>query len=283
MARDYYLVLVRATAALDPNTAEARRAVYDRARLAIMDAGLPAAETSAERVALEAAISRIETEVKQAPTPQAPAPSKPQRRSRAAALAWPAGLALAAMLVVVAVVSWPRGDRRVAPKGMDAPPVESTVAAGALRSASAPGDPNLSYIFKRQLVYYRSIHPAGTVVIAKSQRFLYLVRPDIVALRYTVAIGRECDNAVGLLLVSAKDESAEPTGNKAQSPARLASADAGATRVGARSLALGDTGHRIYGADPPLRAGRDGCLALVNEDLIDLYDRVLVGTRVVLN
>ena len=63
------------------------------------------------------------------------------------------------------------------------------------------GAPDTSYIFKRQLVYYRSIHPVGTMVISKSQRFLYLVRPEVVALRYTIGVGRECVNAVGLLLI----------------------------------------------------------------------------------
>ena len=66
MAKDYYSVLVRATAALDPGTEEARRALYDRARLAIMDAGLSAEQTSAERAALEDAIERVEAGVAQA-------------------------------------------------------------------------------------------------------------------------------------------------------------------------------------------------------------------------
>jgi lipoprotein-anchoring transpeptidase ErfK/SrfK len=97
-------------------------------------------------------------------------------------------------------------------------------------------------------------------------------------MRYTIAVGRECSNAIGLLLVSAKDE-----GMKDAQPARLASADTGKTRSAARSLALGDTGHRIYGTDGPLTTAHDGCFALVSDDIIDLYDRVAVGTRVVIN
>jgi lipoprotein-anchoring transpeptidase ErfK/SrfK len=49
------------------------------------------------------------------------------------------------------------------------------------------------------------------------------------------------------------------------------------------ALPLGDTGHRIYGINPPLRDGGDGCFALTNEDIVDLYDRVEVGTKVVIN
>ena len=59
MARDYYSVLARATSTLEPNTAAARHALYDRARLTIMDAGLASSETASERSALEAAIDRI--------------------------------------------------------------------------------------------------------------------------------------------------------------------------------------------------------------------------------
>src|SRR5262245_2989958 len=49
----------------------------------------------------------------------------------------------------------------------------------------------------------------GTIVIAKSQRFLYLVRPNVAAIRYTIGVGRQCTNAVGLLLVSAKEGTPE--------------------------------------------------------------------------
>ena len=66
MTKDYYPVLRRATSALAPNTEQARQAVYDRARLAIMDAGLPAEQTRSERAALEAAIERIEADADQA-------------------------------------------------------------------------------------------------------------------------------------------------------------------------------------------------------------------------
>src|SRR5215831_8289868 len=72
MARDYYSVLVRATSALDPNTSEARRAIYDRARLTIMNAGLPWSEVKDERSALEAAIDRIEADIRHAGAPRAP-------------------------------------------------------------------------------------------------------------------------------------------------------------------------------------------------------------------
>jgi lipoprotein-anchoring transpeptidase ErfK/SrfK len=293
MARDYYSILSRATAVLDPDTAEARRAAYDRARLAIMDAGLSAAETTQERVAIEEAIGRIEAARTQGHVPPA-APNarqlrraEPPRPRRTTVRAWPMVLAAAAMALVIAVILWPRGSvtdrdaglKRADARGVEAASAGSAKSAGAPAAAGAHNASGPSYILKRQLVYYRSIHPAGTVVIAKSQRFLYLVRPDIVALRYTIAVGRECSNAIGLLLVSAKDDGVKD----AQPPARLASAGTDGGRLASRSLALGDTGHRIYGTDPPLAAAQNGCFALVNEDVMDLYERVSVGTRVVIN
>jgi lipoprotein-anchoring transpeptidase ErfK/SrfK len=305
MAKDYYSVLARVTSALDPNTVEARRAVYDRARLAIMDAGLSAAETSEERAALEDAITRIETEIARPRPPQAPPLRRQAERgpvgpaARAAkegqepartALSRPTMLALGtvAVLIVAAVIGyavWPRASVTgpAAPAKETGAPVAKVE--GAIPSSGST-DPN-SYIFKRQLVYYRTVHPVGTIVIAKSQRFLYLVRPNVAALRYTVGAGRECANAVGLLLVSAKEEWPEPRPQLASGPPR-SSADPAAvggteSRFGSRSLALGDTGLRIYGTKSPITTASSECFPLANDDIIDLYDRVSVGTRVVIN
>src|SRR5262252_975905 len=63
MPRDYDPVLRRAIASLDFNTAESRGAVYERARYAVMQSGLPAAEIRNEQAALEAAIADIEAEM----------------------------------------------------------------------------------------------------------------------------------------------------------------------------------------------------------------------------
>jgi lipoprotein-anchoring transpeptidase ErfK/SrfK len=121
-------------------------------------------------------------------------------------------------------------------------------------------------------VYYRTTHPVGTIVVSKSQRFLYLTRPNAAALRYTIAIGRECENVSGLLLVSAKENWVE-----------LATDEMALGRFGVRSLALADTGHRIHGADARRKGQVAGCIPLLNEDVVDLYNRVGVGTRVIFN
>jgi cytochrome c-type biogenesis protein CcmH/NrfG len=120
MATDYYSVLVRAISALDPNTDDARRALYDRARLTIMDAGLDSSETNRERSALEAAIARIETEMRWAEARPAsvgqgalPSDRAEWARSRVSALPRTALVALFGAAVLIALVGyavWPRGS-----------------------------------------------------------------------------------------------------------------------------------------------------------------------------
>jgi lipoprotein-anchoring transpeptidase ErfK/SrfK len=289
MPRDYDPVLRRAIAALDFNTAESRGAVYDRARHAVMQSRLPAAEIGKDQAALEAAIARIEPEMQRTPAwrdrrssmpaaaPQGPADGAARAPPPVGkAISWRIIAALAAPILLVAIVAlyafWPRSvDRDRAAKR------EEAVAARVedARSGNRSSDPTRSYIFNRQMVYYRTVHPVGTIVIAKSQRFLYLVRSNTSAIRYTTGVGRECANTAGLLLISAKDQWSE------QPPQPGTSSQRPSGRFGARALALADTGHHIHGT--PTTASEDGCFPLVNDDIVDLYDRVPVGTRVVIN
>jgi len=287
MPRDYDPVLRRAIASLDFNTAEARDAVYERARYAVTQFGLPAAETGNEQAALEAAIARIEAEMQRAPAwpgraspmPPAARPGPPDHAvpappSAGKSVSWRVIAALAAPILLVAIalyVFWPRSaERDRAAKREDAVAARVEDA----KSANRSSDPQRSYIYNRQMVYYRTVHPVGTIIIAKSQGFLYFVRSNTSAIRYTIGVGRECANTAGLLLISAKDQwPLQPPGTGAQQP----------NRFGARALALGDTGHHIHGTYAATIAGEDGCFPLVNNDVIDLYDRVPVGTRTVIN
>jgi lipoprotein-anchoring transpeptidase ErfK/SrfK len=298
MQKDYYPVLARAVAALDPNTEAARRAVYDRARLAIMDAGLTPAQTQAERSALEAAIDRIEDDVRTAAAPRATA-SSPRREAPPAAppdtpaaaepasrhaAYWRPALAGAAV-VVVAVIAFAVWSRPDAP-GRDPEPSQAAApSATATRSTDGSAESGLSYVYRRQLVYYRTVHPPGTIVIAKSQRNLYVVRPNVSAMRYTIGVGRGCTNAVGLLTISDKRESpaAQPVSVSATPAAGARDGGAMANPPGALSLSLGDTGLRIEGTEPPVKDGGQGCFAIASEDMTDLYDRVSVNARVVIN
>jgi lipoprotein-anchoring transpeptidase ErfK/SrfK len=287
--KDYYSVLARAVSALDPNDSESRRGVYDRARQAMAGAPLTPGEIRQERFALEAAIRRIEAEhagAGQAASPPAAtdqfregdietpprAPAAKSTSGRRLPGLLVSGLAAAAILTagVAGYRYWRVPIVPDAKVSIQAPAGH----AGRVRSAANANESD-SYIFKRQMVYYRSVHPAGTVVISKSQKFLYLIRPNTAAMRYTIGIGPECSDVVGLLLVSAKEDwTAEPPKNEARPGLQAA-----VGRFGARSLALSDTGHRIHGAEEPVASRVAGCIPLVNDDVIDLYERVALGTR----
>jgi lipoprotein-anchoring transpeptidase ErfK/SrfK len=290
MQKDYYPVLARAVSTLETNTEAARRAVYDRARVAIMDAGLTPQQTQAERSALETVIARIEQELRPAAAPrvrsedhwgEAPAISEPDDRAAAAPRrSFPAGrialLAGAAMIVaaIVGYAVWPR------PAAVDARAKQTTTQVAQPAPEAAPttdgaADSGLSYVHRRQMVYYRTVHPPGTIVISKSQRNLYFVRPNVSAVRYTIGMGRGCTNAVGLLAIADKREAAAPQ-RVSVSPGRPAG-DAPLT------LALGDTGLRIDGTEPPVKDGDQPCFTLAHQDMADLYERVAVNARVVIN
>jgi len=296
--KDYHSVLVRAVSALDPNDPDSRRAIYDRARDAMASAPLTPSEIRQEQFGLEAAIRRIESDLagtrREMPPPslardEAPDAgadalprtpiASPRSTLRLSRLLIP-GFVAAAMLAVgfVGYQYWRKTGADEVRTAVQAP----ARSIDRVRDASAPDEKVRSYIFKRQLVYYRSIHPAGTIVITKSQNFLYLVRPSTAALRYTIGIGPECSNVVGLLFVSAKEDwsGADPQtrAREAQPPVQVAGG-----QFGARSLALGDTGHRIHGSQEPVASRVIGCFPLVNDDVIDLYERVALGARVVMN
>jgi lipoprotein-anchoring transpeptidase ErfK/SrfK len=296
--KDYYSVLVRAASTLDPSSPESRRALYDRARDAMAGAPLTASEIRQERFALEAAIRKIEVEfadasravpsltdtrdqtpdrVLDAAPPTNRAASKPARRWSHVLVS---GLAAATILVVgfAGYQYWRKAGAGASATLAQAPARD--IDRG--RSVGASDEKSSSYILKRQFVYYRSIHPVGTIVITKSQNFLYLIRPNTAALRYTIGIGRECSNVVGLLLVSAKEDwtgsDLQTRPSDAQPAVRIVD-----SRFGARSLALGDTGHRIHGSTEPVTRRVIGCFPLVNDDVVDLYERVALGARVVMN
>ena len=168
-----------------------------------------------------------------------------------------------------------------------------------LRAASlpegelAPGvdggssDAEVSYVFRRQPVFYRTTHPVGTIIIDKPQHFLYLIQPKSVALRYGIAVGSQCTDLAGLRRISSKAEwpAWQPTPElvaRRLAPAGVMPGGPG-NPLGARLLALED-GNSIHGTNAPKAIGNPavfGCVRLVNDDVVDLYQRVPVGGRVV--
>jgi lipoprotein-anchoring transpeptidase ErfK/SrfK len=150
-------------------------------------------------------------------------------------------------------------------------------------------DAEVSYVLRRQPVFYRTTHPVGTIIIDKPQHFLYLVQPKSVALRYGIAVGSQCTGLAGLRRISSKAEwpAWQPTPEliaRRLAPAGVLPGGPG-NPLGARVLALED-GNSIHGTNAPKSIGSSamfGCIRLVNDDVVDLYQRVPIGGRVVLN
>jgi lipoprotein-anchoring transpeptidase ErfK/SrfK len=143
--------------------------------------------------------------------------------------------------------------------------------------------------FARQLVYFRTNEKPGTVVIHTSERFLYLVMGDNRALRYGIGVGRDGFQWSGLEKVSRKAEWPDwtPPPEMIQRQPYLPRFMAGGpgNPMGSRAMYLGKTVYRIHGTNQPETIGHaisSGCFRLANGDVIDLYERVPVGARVVI-
>ena len=151
-----------------------------------------------------------------------------------------------------------------------------------------PDDERLPAGYQRQLVFFRTAEPPGTVVVSTSERFLYLVQGNNRALRYGIGVGRDGFQWSGLLRISRKAEwpdwtpPPEMIDRQPYLPRFMAGGPA--NPLGARALYLGNTIYRIHGTNQPQTIGQavsSGCFRLVNADVIDLFDRVPVGTRVI--
>ncbi|MET0744444.1 MAG: L,D-transpeptidase [Microvirga sp.] len=142
--------------------------------------------------------------------------------------------------------------------------------------------------YARQVVFFRSSEPPGTLVIHTSERFVYLIQGNNRALRYGIGVGREGFQWSGLVKVSRKAEWPDwrpPPEMIARQPylPRFMAGGPG-NPMGARALYLGSTVFRIHGTNQPETIGyaiSSGCFRLANGDIIDLYERVPVGTKVV--
>jgi lipoprotein-anchoring transpeptidase ErfK/SrfK len=152
----------------------------------------------------------------------------------------------------------------------------------------SPADEELSSEFQRRVVFYRSSEAPGTIIIHTSERFLYVVQPNGRALRYGIGVGRDGFQWQGLLRITRKQEWPDwtPPSEMIQRQPYLPRFMAGGpgNPMGARALYLGATVYRIHGTNQPQTIGSavsSGCFRLVNSDVIDLYDRIPVGTKVI--
>jgi lipoprotein-anchoring transpeptidase ErfK/SrfK len=142
--------------------------------------------------------------------------------------------------------------------------------------------------FEKQMVDYRGPEPAGTIVIDTPNRFLFLVQDNGKALRYGIGVGKPGFAWAGEKKVSAKKEWPDwtPPPEMLQRRPDLPHFMAGGPEnpLGARAMYLGSSLYRIHGSNEPWTIGQavsSGCIRMRNEDVIDLYERVKVGTKVV--
>lgn len=174
-----------------------------------------------------------------------------------------------------------------APAQTGGPPGESTIEEqpGVVPS---PSEEQLPAIYQRQVVFYRTAEPVGTIIVDTADRHLYLIEGNSRAIRYGIGVGREGFQWEGLLRITRKAEWPDwtpPPEMIARQPylPRLMAGGPG-NPLGARALYLGATVYRIHGTNQPNTIGSavsSGCIRLVNPDVIDLYDRVPVGTKVI--
>lgn len=150
------------------------------------------------------------------------------------------------------------------------------------------GDRAISSKRTRQLVEVSSDHAPGTILIDTGRRYLYLLQDDGRAYRYGVGVGRDGFNWTGAEKVTRKAEWPDwrpPAEMRKRQPYLPEFVPGGVSNpLGARALYLGNTLYRIHGTNESHTIGgavSSGCIRMLNADVVDLYDRVNVGTRVV--
>ena len=298
----YLSVVQRAVDTLESKTAEARAALYEQAR-DMLRTRLPQSKLSAELSSLDEAIELVEAEAV-----RRDAGARPLRRPRPVrplpeVVPGPPGERAAAAAVAAAAASAAAGETETEPTALRVPLADSrrrwrtAAGLGAVLVVAAIGATAywlwpkraqqqtasvverraaaINYVYLRQPVYYRTTHPVGTIVVDKAQSFLYVVRPNVVAIRYGIGRGRDCNDARGLYRVTRKEEWPEFHGKPED---RLKN------RFGARAIYFNEK-YRIHGTNTPIEViGADvkvGCLYLSNEDVIELSDKTPVEARVV--
>ena len=280
------------------------------------------AEIAAEQAALEEAIERIEAEL--AWTERGAAADDADVSDRESditeeveadrgPLAAPSRLGRPAWIVIAVVAAalgaggyiiWSGTSHKSSVAQKPAPPALKSEAQNAAplpvhplnvakNGELAPGidggssDADLPYVLRRQPTFYRTLQPAGTIIVDKQQHYLYLIEPNNVALRYGIALGEQCTDVAGLRHIASMTEWPPwqpPPDLLKRNPALMPGIPG--NPLGARLLALDDGSSRIHGTNAPKTIGNAvafGCIRLMNDDIVDLYGRVKVSTPVLVN
>jgi lipoprotein-anchoring transpeptidase ErfK/SrfK len=174
----------------------------------------------------------------------------------------------------------------VPPVGADGKPM--TMAALPPDEQPETGPAQLAPNLRRQEVAFQTKEPPGTLVVDTPNTYLYYVLGGGRAIRYGVRVGRDGFTWTGVQKITRKAEwpdwhpPPEMIDRQPYLPRFMAGGPG--NPLGARAMYLGSTVYRIHGTNQPSTIGKfvsSGCIGMLNEDVSDLFDRVKVGTRVV--
>jgi len=149
--------------------------------------------------------------------------------------------------------------------------------------------------YHRQIVRYDTKEKPGTIIVDTKAKFLYFTLPEGKAVRYGIGVGREGFEWKGTARIAMKREwpTWTPPAPMIRRQPELAKWAGGMppglnNPLGARAMYLffksGDSGYRLHGTPEWKSIGHamsSGCIRLMNQDVIDLYNRVKVGTKVI--
>jgi len=199
-----------------------------------------------------------------------------------------AGKGLLALLVSLSTLL-PAHAQGLQPGWRFAPPPGITITQNTPRHALAlQANMQVNPVYLRQVVQYPTGERSGTVVVDTGAHFLYFVLGDGRALRYGIGVAKSGFEWSGTHQVTRKAEwpgwtpPAEMRQRRPELPRHM---EGGPNNpLGARALYLGSTLYRIHGTTEPWSIGQNvssGCIRMTNADVIDLYERVKLYTKVV--
>ena len=141
---------------------------------------------------------------------------------------------------------------------------------------------------RKENVNFTGNYQPGTIVVNTAERRLYLVEANGRAIKYGIGVGRAGFAWAGEHKITAKKEWPDwtpPAQMLARRPDLPRHMKGGIENpLGARAMYLGSSLYRIHGSNEPETIGQavsSGCFRMSNDDVQDLYERVTVGTRVV--
>jgi lipoprotein-anchoring transpeptidase ErfK/SrfK len=151
-----------------------------------------------------------------------------------------------------------------------------------------PAQPAVDRRYLKQEVHYDGREKPGTIIIDTNEKLLYLVQDGGRAIRYGIGVGRPGFTWSGVRQISRMREWPDwtpPPEMLKRRPDLPRHMDGGPENpLGARAMYLGSSLYRIHGSNEPWTIGTavsSGCIRMRNEDVVDLYNRVRLGTKVV--